>query len=139
MFIFITEQHCLPKSIQIMRENVVPYITSLVFVGATSLVIAAYGIYRTFFIKKTDYQYYEEGQPGQPGATQLVEGHEMTAIDDTAEPNYRKTSTGFDQGEGNATPNTVMTEQTQEGTKVIPPASNPFKKDPKSSSNPFNQ
>ena len=120
-----------------MRENVVPYITSLVFVGATSLVIAAYGIYRSFFIKKTDYQYYEEGQPGQPGATQLVEGHEMTAIDDTNDGGYGQTS--FDQGPGNMTQPSVMTEQTQEGTKVIPAASNPFKKDPKSTSNPFNQ
>lgn len=131
------EQHCLPKSIQIMRENVVPYITSLVFVGVTSLVIGAYGLYRSFFIKKTDYSYYEEGQPDQPGATQLVEGHEMTAIDETNNTGYGQAS--FDQGQGNMTQPSVMTEQTQEGTKVIPPATNPFKKDPKSSSNPFNQ
>ena len=50
-----------------MRENVVPYVTSLAFVAITSLVIAGYGIYRSFFVKKTDYTYYEEGQPGQPG------------------------------------------------------------------------
>ena len=130
----IIERHCLPKSIQMMRENVVPYVTSLVFVAATSLVIASYGIYRSFFVKKTDYSYYEEGQPDQPGATTLVEGHEMTDIVDGNGVEY-----GFDQGKENIPQGSVMTEQTQEGTKVIPAASNPFKKDPKSSSNPFNQ
>ena len=75
------------------------------------------------------------GQPGQPGATTLVEGHEMTNIDDGNDVGYGQAS--FDQG--TAPQASVMTEQTQEGTKVIPAASNPFKKDPKSSSNPFNQ
>ena len=101
-----------------MRENVVPYVTSLVFVAATSLVIAGYGIYRSFFIKKTDYSYYEEGQPGQPGATTLVEGHEMTDIDDGNGVGYGQAS--FDQGTESIPQASVMTEQTQEGTKVIP-------------------
>ena len=65
-----------------MRENVVPYVSSLVFVGVTSMVIAGYGIFRAFFVKKTDYEYYAEGEPGQPGETRLVEGHEMTSIND---------------------------------------------------------
>lgn len=123
-----------------MRENVVPYVTSLVFVAITSLVIAGYGIYRSFFVKKTDYEYYEEGQPGQPGATHLVEGHEMTDIEQTnGTTGYTQSS--FDQGTRSAPPPqaSVMTEQTQEGTKVVPAASNPFKKDTKSVTNPFNQ
>lgn len=114
-----------------------PYVSSLIFVAATSLVIAAYGIYRSFFIKKTDYEYYTEGQPGQPGETRLVEGHEMTSINDTNATGYDQAN--FDQGTGGMQQAQVMTEQTQEGTKVLPPATNPFRKENKAASNPFNQ
>ena len=120
-----------------MRENVVPYVSSLIFVAATSLVIAGYGIYRSFFIKKADYEYYAEGEPGQPGETRLVEGHEMTSINDTNPTGYEHAN--FDQGAGGIQQASVMTEQTQEGTKVLPPASNPFKKENKTATNPFNQ
>ena len=61
----------------------------------------------------------------------------MTDIDDGNGVGYGQAS--FDQGKESILQASVMTEQTQEGTKVIPAASNPFKKDPKSSSNPFNQ
>ena len=119
-----------------MRENVVPYVSSLVFVGVTSMVIAGYGIFRAFFVKKTDYEYYAEGEPGQPGETRLVEGHEMTSIND--DTGYGQTS--FDQqGSAGMQPAPVMTEQTQEGTKVLPASSNPFRKENKAASNPFNQ
>lgn len=49
-------EHCLPKSIQVMRENVVPYVSSLVFAVSVVLMVAIYGIIRYFTTKKTAYQ-----------------------------------------------------------------------------------
>ena len=120
-----------------MREDVVPYVCSLVFVGITSCVIAGYGIYRSFFVKKTDYQFYAEGEPDQPGQTTMVEGHEMASFNQENDAGPAQAS--FDQGVGGGSQATVMTAQTQEGTKVIPPASNPFRKENKAANNPFNQ
>ena len=40
------ELHCLPRRIRVYRENYVPYAVSLIFVTATTIVIAAYGLFR---------------------------------------------------------------------------------------------
>ena len=124
-----------------MREDVVPYVCSLIFVAGTCLVIAAYGIYRQFFVKKTDYEYYAEGEPGQPGQTAMVEGHEMTSMTPAqmAYMERRDKGDAYDLGAGGGPQATVETAQTQEGTKVIPPASNPFRKETNAATNPFNQ
>ena len=39
-----------------MRENVVPYVSSLVFAVSVVLMVAIYGIIRYFTTKKTAYQ-----------------------------------------------------------------------------------
>ena len=51
MYLKITELHCLNRDTQLLRENVVPYMTSLIFIFGVALVIAAYGIFRQFFSK----------------------------------------------------------------------------------------
>ena len=48
---YVTELHCLNRDTQLLRENVVPYMTSLIFIFGVALVIAAYGIFRQFFSK----------------------------------------------------------------------------------------
>ena len=48
---YITELHCLNRETQLLRENVVPYMTSLIFIFGVVIVIAAYGIFRQFFSK----------------------------------------------------------------------------------------
>ena len=47
------ELHCLERETQNMRENVVPYVMSLIYTAGVALCIAGYGIYRQFFVKKT--------------------------------------------------------------------------------------
>ena len=39
-------EHCLPKATQVMRENVVPYVSSLVFAFSVVIMISVYGIIR---------------------------------------------------------------------------------------------
>ena len=48
---YITELHCLNRETRLLRENVVPYMTSLIFIFGVVIVIAAYGIFRQFFSK----------------------------------------------------------------------------------------
>ena len=40
------DDHCLPKAIQIMREDVVPFVTSGAFFSFVLLLIGGYGLYR---------------------------------------------------------------------------------------------
>lgn len=123
------ELHCLPRRIRVYRENYVPYAVSLIFVMATTIVIAAYGLFRYFHVKKADYQFYEEQQQGQGGGggtTIPTEDHEMTYV--SAETNIEAA---------------VIEQNGQEAASAAAPAAapaaNPFRKDPNASTNPFNQ
>ena len=51
------ELHCLNHETQLMRENVVPYAASLMFIVGILLTVGAYGIYRQFLCKPKDTAY----------------------------------------------------------------------------------
>ena len=50
------DDHCLPKAIQIMREDVVPFVTSGAFFSFVLLLIGGYGLYRD----DTDHNYWSK-------------------------------------------------------------------------------
>lgn len=51
-----------------MREDVVPYVVSCIFLISTAGVIIGYGLFRKFNVKKTEYGFYgEEGPPDGSG------------------------------------------------------------------------
>ncbi|XP_059087532.1 uncharacterized protein LOC131883940 [Tigriopus californicus] len=54
------ESHCLPKSIQVMREDVAPFVTAGIFFTTVFLLLAGYALYRKFNVKKTTYEVYGE-------------------------------------------------------------------------------
>ena len=117
------EQRCLPKSIRVMRENVVPYVVSLIFVILVVLVVAAYGIFRQFFVKNGDYHCYDEDM-GQDAA--VHEGHEMMRVDSNGQ-----TTLVQQQSIEQVVPPPIAPVQ-----EPLPPqASNPFKQ---AGNNPFN-
>ena len=122
------ELHCLPKAIRVYRENVVPYAVSLIFVSATAIVVASYGLFRYFHVQKADYHFYEEQQGNQ---TTVHEGHEMTYVD----PSVQDV-----QVEHHAAPQvpTALPSAVPSAAKA-PGAANPFRKDPAGGTNPFNQ
>ena len=117
------EQRCLPKSVRVMRENVVPYFVSLGFVILVVLVVAAYGIFRQFFVKKTDYHFYEENMGNE---TATHEGHEMTKVDCQGQ-----TTLVHQQSRDRADPSAIAPAP----ETAQPQASNPFKQ---AGNNPFN-
>ena len=114
-----------------MREDVVPFVVSGIFLSSCVLLVAGYGIYRKFVVKKTDYDVYGAG----------------VAQNDFGGDNVEMMTTGngsFDNDEGTKGYNngsSVMTEQTvvtaEPTPAAAPPANNPFKN--KAGNNPFNQ
>jgi hypothetical protein len=38
-----------------MREDVVPFVVSGIFIGSVAVLMAGYGLHRKFNVKKTDY------------------------------------------------------------------------------------
>ena len=112
-----------------MREDVVPYVVSGIFIASCVLLVAGYGLYRKFVVKKTDYDVYV------PGA----------AKNDFIDENVEMMTTGngsFDNGDENGSAmmkeqTVVSSEPTAPPTKAQPPANNPFKNKP--GNNPFNQ
>lgn len=121
------ELHCLPKHIKIMRENVVPYAVSLIFVAGTSLTVAGYALFRHFHVQKSaDYSHYTEGQPLQAAANH-VEAHEMTSVDQHED--YAGYSRQAPKPEATA----------GDTADLAPQASNPFRKEPNITNNPFKQ
>lgn len=124
------ELHCLPRRIRVYRENYVPYAVSLIFVTATTIVVAAYGLFRYFHVKKADYTFYGQEQGGGAaggggGVTIPNEDHEMTYV---AAPG--ETALEQESSNGSAAPTTEPAQK---------PAANPFRKDPNAGTNPFNQ
>ncbi len=136
-FSFFAEHVCLPHKIQVMREEVVPYVVSCVFLGSCAAIVAAYGIYRKLNVKKASYGFYGDGGPpdGQGGgdvfAEEGTEAHEMGQVktNGAAAAQQQQQQNGY---EAEAEANGVGTE-----LEEAPGASNPFKKKP--ASNPFNQ
>ena len=123
-------EHCLPKATQIMREDVVPFVASGIFVACTIVLLAGYGIYKKFVVKKTDYGFYDPNAEGGGGTK--MEAHEMNAIngatvleDETYQPAPAQPTNGYEEPEMAPPP------------APEPKAVNPFAK-PKGS-NPFNQ
>lgn len=122
------ELHCLNRETQLLRENVVPYMTSLIFIFGVVIVIAAYGIFRQFFSKpKTaDYGMYDES--GDVAGGGVVQMDEFTA------PESNDEFANFNENQANFS---------NEGEPVKPkpaaPAANPFKKETNVTTNPFNQ
>lgn len=135
------EVHCLPLATQIMRDKVVPYITSLIFIFGVTLIVAAYGIYRYFHVKKTDYGYYDEGGEAQEGQTRLNAGEvpldEMPPTD-PGQADFADFSAGNNDFNNHGQPQAASNGANGTG-QGKPPASNPFKKGSDTSSNPFNQ
>lgn len=116
------ELHCLDRETQNQRENVVPYLMSLVYACGVALCISAYGIYRQFFVKKTTYGMYDEN-------ADMGENHAGTVPMEefTAPPAKPEEFANFEN-------------QEPEAPEVgKPAAANPFKKDPNITTNPFNK
>ncbi len=63
-----------------MREDVVPYVVSGVFLASVIVCMAAYALWRKFQVKKTDYGFYGADGTGCPdgsGGGEVYEQHEM--------------------------------------------------------------
>lgn len=126
-------EHCLPKATQIMREEVVPFVVSGIFAGMSLLIIAGYGLFKKFYVNKTDYGCYDyTGPDGGGGGGTIIESHEMTGLPPT---------NGGTNGEQHG--GRVTEEESGYGQQEMAPpppqpaAANPFKKP--QGSNPFNQ
>jgi hypothetical protein len=112
-----------------MRENIVPYVTSLVFAFGVAIIISAYGIFRQFFVKKTAFGVFDENGD----AVNDFNGGHVPMDEFTANPTRQDDFADF---QGQPGP-----EQTaaQVAPQAPAPAANPFKKDPNAAvTNPFN-
>lgn len=118
------ESHCLPKSIQVMREDVAPFVTAGVFFTTVFLLLAGYGLYRKFNVKKTTYEVY-----GEPGVNPTEETLEMKATKET-QLNHEEDETGCTRQTyvQQSAPSQIPVTQTQN-------AANPFTN--KGQTNPF--
>jgi len=128
------ELHCLERETQNMRENVVPYVMSLIYTAGVALCIAAYGIFRQFFVKKTMYGMYDENgdATGGGGGEQINGGTvPMEEFTPVAKPEeFAKFENQQNYSEQKETPGPAE--------KPAPAAANPFKKDTNITTNPFN-
>lgn len=143
---------CLPKRIQVLREDVVPFWVSLIYIISSSLVIAGYAIYRSFFVKKQDYHVYgmEGADNGDPTKVPLAESHEMKIKGATQLINeydggatYRgeeeaAQESSFQQQVTAALPPENQGNPNDTTTAAPPPSNNPFRHG-ENASNPFKQ
>lgn len=114
-----------------MREDVVPFVVSGIFLSSCVLLVAAYGIWRKFVVKKTDFDVFD------PNAK----------TDQDRGDNVEMMTTGngsFDNGYDDEEPQEQLQQQTvitsEPEVKPKPAAaSNPFKNKAGAASNPFNQ
>ena len=121
-----------------MREEVVPYVVSCVFLGACVVIVAGYGIFRRMNVKKPNYGFYGDGGPpegaggGDVFAEEEVEAHELGQVKQIsnggAPPPTQEEAYYAEEEEAAA-------EAAAAGAAA--PASNPFKS--KAASNPFGQ
>ena len=124
------ELHCLPRHVQEMRENVVPYVMSLVFMVGICICVAAYGLYRQFFVKKTNFEVYDEnGANGSGGGAVPME--EFTSPAPAPDPVQAKDENFANFAEQN--------EIEADNNAKPAPAANPFKKETNVTTNPFNK
>ena len=119
------ELHCLDRETQNMRENVVPYVMSLIYIIGVALCIAAYGVYRQFFVKKTTYGMYDENGEAELNAG-TVPMEEFTAPVSQNQDFANFENVDLNNEQAPPAPNAAK-------------AANPFKKDPNITTNPFNQ
>ena len=126
------ELHCLPRHVQEMRENVVPYVMSLVFMVGICICVAAYGLYRQFFVKKTNFEVYDEnGANGSGGGAVPMEEFTTTSPAPAPDPVQAKDENFANFAEQN---------EIEAETNAKPaPAANPFKKETNVTTNPFNK
>ena len=104
---------------------------SLVFIFGVCLCVAAYGLYRQFFVKKTSYGVYDENggttNDFQNGGG-VVPMEEFTPAPPKQDENFADFSQN-QQVEAAQTP----------AAPAAKPAANPFKKETNVTTNPFNQ
>ena len=126
------EVHCLNRDTQNMRENVVPYVMSLIYTIGVAICIAAYGVFRQFFVKKTTYGMYDENN-----GDNFQESHggtvPMEEFAPQAQPVAEASFANFEGQQANLEP----AEAANAGGPA--PAANPFKKNPNITTNPFNK
>lgn len=120
-----------------MREDVVPYVVSCIFLGSCLVLVGAYGLFRKFNVKKTTYGFYGEGGPpegsgGGEAFGEAYEAHEMDAVADasTTRPQTNGRNGSVDPAE--AAPEAAV-------PAAAAPATNPFKNKAAAGSNPFGQ
>jgi len=132
------ELHCLERETQNMRENVVPYVMSLIYTAGVALCIAGYGIFRQFFVKKTMYGMYDEnGEATGGGGGETFNGGTVPMEEFTPANLKSEDFAQFENQENYSEPQ--ATADPSESTKpAVAPAANPFKKDTNITTNPFN-
>ncbi len=86
------DDHCLPKSIQVMREDVVPFVTSGCFLACVALLLAGYGLFRKLYVKKTDFEGYDPNAEQGVGGGEVYEEHEMTVTNGSSNGHTNGTS-----------------------------------------------
>ncbi|XP_040565314.1 uncharacterized protein [Lepeophtheirus salmonis] len=130
---------CLSREIQTLREDIVPYAVSMIYIMMSTCLIAAYGIYRYFFVKKQKYECYgmepEEEEGGKYGGPNIApEKHEMKI---KGANRLVEEYDGAQKFQGIEEPQeTEALTSFQEAQPSEPKESNPFKAT--KSSNPFN-
>ena len=131
------EDHCLPKAIQVMREDVVPFVVSGIFLSSVVLLVAGYALYRKLNVKKADYGFYGENGPpdGSGGGDFFGEGEERMEMQERQQPARMTSIEQPVELEGNG--HSAATNGANGASTAPTAAANPFKNKP--SSNPFNQ
>ena len=115
-----------------MRENVVPYAMSLVFIFGVCICVAAYGLYRQFFVKKTSYGVYDENG----GATNdFQNGGGAVPMEEFTPAPAQKNDDNF----ADFSRNQVEVEAANTAPAAAAKPANPFKKETNVTTNPFNQ
>jgi len=133
------ELHCLERETQNMRENVVPYVMSLIYTAGVALCIAGYGIFRQFFVKKTMYGMYDEnGEATGGGGGETFNGGTVPMEEFTPANLKSEDFAQFENQENYSEPQAASVDPSESAKSAEAPAANPFKKDTNITTNPFN-
>ena len=125
----------MPKATQIMREDVVPFVTAGIFTVTIVVLLGGYALYRKFNVQKTDYEAYGAEGLNPPG----TEGHEMKEREANGAG-----GNGATNGHGQSQTVVRQTAGEAQAEETVAPAAaagaaanNPFKN--KAGNNPFQQ